>query len=287
MIRPEGSSEDEQFTITVNNISPEYKSALQLDIVEGRNFSRAVSTDSSAFLVNQSAANYFGWDEPIGKALYSINDGEELGKVVGVFRDFHVQALYEPIEPVVYFYGPENRYNYTLIKFDENETESMLQFLEEEWESMNPGKPFEFSFLDDQYQAQYQSEQRLGQLISLFSILAITIACLGLFGLAAYTAQRRTKEIGIRKVLGASIFSLMRLLSKDFVKLILIAFLIALPVSWYMSELWLQNFAYRTSTGVGIFLIAGVLVTGVALATISWQSVKVAMANPVKSLKSE
>lgn len=287
MIRPEGSSDDEQLTITVNDISPEYKSALQLEIVEGRNFSRSVTTDSSAFLINQSAADYFGWQDPLGKTIYSVNNGEEMGQVVGVFRDFHVQSLYEPIEPVLYSYGSANRYNYTLIKFDGNETEPMLQFLEKEWQTMNPGKPFEFSFLDNQYQAQYQSEQRLSQLISIFSILAIAIACLGLFGLAAYTAQRRTKEIGVRKVLGASILSVMTLLSKDFLKLILIAFFIALPISWYLSQSWLQNFAYRTNIGVGVFLIAGIMVTGIAIATISWQSAKVALANPVKSLRSE
>lgn len=287
IIRPEGTPEDAQFTITVNNISPEYQSALQLEIVDGRNLSRAETTDSSAFLINQAAADYFGWEDPVGKALYSINNGEEMGQVVGVFRDFHVQSLYEPLEPVVYSYGPANRYNYTLIKFDGNETESMLQYLEKEWKAMNPGKPFEYSFLDSQYEAQYQSEQRLGQLISLFSALAIVIACLGLFGLAAYTAQRRTKEIGVRKVLGASILSVMTLLSKDFLKLILIAFLIAIPISWYLSQSWLQNFAYRTEMGIEIFLLAGVLVTSIALATISWQSAKAALANPVKSLRSE
>lgn len=287
MIRPEGFPEDEQMTITVNNISPEYKSVLELEIVEGRNFSSAVSTDSSAFLINQTAADYFGWEEPVGKSLYSINDGQQMGKVVGVYRDFHVQSLYEPIEPVVYSYGSANRYNYTLIKFDGNKTKPMLEYLEKEWEAMNPDKPFQFSFLDSQYEAQYQSEKRLGQLISLFSVLAVAIACLGLFGLAAYTAQRRTKEIGVRKVLGASIMSVMTLLSKDFLKLILIAFLIALPISWYLSQLWLQNFAYSTNTDIGIFLIAGILTTGIAMATISWQSAKVALANPVNSLRSE
>ncbi|MEM6645946.1 MAG: FtsX-like permease family protein, partial [Bacteroidota bacterium] len=202
----------------------------------------------------------------------------------GVVRDFHMEDMRTDIEPLLMQAGAEARRFYT-VRFDAADVPGMLAHLETTWQQFLPDKPFDYSFLDDDFAAMYQTEQRLGQLFIVFAMLAVCIACLGLFGLTAYIVQQRTKEIGIRKVLGATAADLMGLLSRDFVVLVLIAFVIAGPLAYAAMQRWLGDFAYRTELGAGVFLVALGIALGIALLTVSLHLFKAVRANPVESLR--
>jgi putative ABC transport system permease protein len=232
--------------------------------------------------------------DPIGKKLSQVQrrrDGNVTVQytIVGVVKDFNFQSLRDVITPLTIqsneSFGGGANYGYVKIK--EGNPHELISKIESKWKAMVPDQPFKFLFLDQNLNAQYENEKRAGQIFGVFSGLAIIIACVGLFGLSAYTASLRTKEIGVRKVLGASVSSVMLLLSKDFAKLIVIAFLIAVPLSWYLMDKWLQEFAYRIQLGAGVFLLAGTTALVIALITVSYQSIKAAIVNPIKSLRSE
>jgi putative ABC transport system permease protein len=226
-----------------------------------------------------------GWDEPIGKRIEWLF-WKRKGQVIGVVKDFHVRSLHEKIPPVaICMWTP--KYNLLSLRIQAENIPGTMAFLEKKWRQFIPDRPFEAWFMDEGIDRLYRSEAKFGQIFRTFSMLAIFIACLGLFGLAAYTAEQRTKEIGIRKVLGASVSGIVLLFSKDFVKLVALANLIAWPVAYYAASRWLQGFAYRINLGIGVFVLGGALALVIALLTVSAQAIRAARANPVDALRYE
>ncbi|MFT3911713.1 MAG: ABC transporter permease [Ferruginibacter sp.] len=263
---------------------------LQLNVLQGRNFSKDFA-DSATVILNEEAVKQIGWKAPIDQWLeYPGGNGVKF-KVIGVVKDFNVQSLHTPITPFALFHASSKTYDlgytYTIARVETAQTKAALDKIESKWRSFAAATPFDYSFLDEEFNALYQSDQRMGSVFSLFTILSIFVACLGLFGLATYTAERRTKEIGIRKVLGASVQGVVSLLSKDFLKLVFIAAIIAFPVSWWAMNKWLQDFAYRININWIVFVVSGIAVLLIALLTVSFQAIKAAVANPVKSLRTE
>ncbi len=286
---PEGL--DYEVPVYWRGIDVDYPATLGLELIEGRGLSDRLASDTvgerGAFLINEAAARQFGWTEPLGKALLSPISRAEMGHVIGVVKDFHVTSLHEEIKPLVY-YPMERGYRHLIARLGPGQVPETMAFLEEQWSTFAPGRPFNYFFLDENYDALYHFEQRLTQLIGVFALLAVLVACLGLFGLAAFTAEQRTKEVGIRKVLGASVAGIVMLLSRDFVKLVLIAIALAAPAAYYAWETWfLNDFAYRIEISWGIFLLVGLAALGIALATVGYQSIKAALADPVESLRYE
>ncbi|WP_128545994.1 ABC transporter permease [Larkinella soli] len=257
---------------------------LKLKMLAGRDFSRAFATDSVGYIINEQAARRIGYKNPVEKPLTFWG---RKGKIIGVVQDFHFQSLHEPIQPLIIRLGEQDGYGNLLVRTQPGQTRQALASLEKLCRQLNPEFPFTYSFADQEYQKMYRSEQVVGSLANYFAVLAIFIACLGLFGLAAFTAEQRTKEIGVRKVLGASVTSIVGLLSKDFLRLVLIAIGIASPVAWWVMNRWLQNFEYHEDIPWWVFALAGTTAILIAFLTVSFQSVKAALMNPVKSLRSE
>lgn len=270
-------------------VDPEYIPTLGMRMIQGRNFSKSFSTDSSGVILNETAVKALGWEtNPIGRELIGHTDDNGVNaiyRVVGVVSDFHFESLRQKIGPLAMFLG-RNSGN-IIVKIRTEKLPEFLTSLKREWETFSPAAPFSYSFLDDRFEQVYVGEQKIEQVLTLFSSLTIFIACLGLFGLATYTAEQRTKEIGVRKVLGASVGSVVALLSQDFLKLIVIALVLASPVAWWGMNQWLEEFAYKVTIDWWIFALAGLLAIGIALLTVSFQSIKAALTDPVKSLRSE
>ena len=241
--------------------------------------------DSGAYIINEAAANMMGMKNPVGQTI-SFSNGK--GKIIGVVQNFHSQSLHEPIKPLIMLplLKPRGE-GVLLVRTEPGKTKEALASLEQAFRKYNPGFSFEYHFLDELFEEQYKSEMTIGKLISYFAGLAIFISCLGLFGLALFTAEQRTKEIGIRKVLGASVTNIVAILSKDFLKLVLLANVIAWPIAWWAMHNWLQNFAFKADLGLWIFVLAGVGTLFLAMLTVSFQAVRSAVANPVQSLRSE
>jgi putative ABC transport system permease protein len=263
--------------------------AYGISMAAGRNFSRGYGTDTLSFVLNESAVKALGWkttQEAIGK---DFKYGNTRGHIIGVVKDFHFESMHQQIVPMVFEMFPPSRYyfNNLSVKFSGNNIFSSLNYLEKTWRKFLPEIPWQYTFLDENFDALYQSEQRQGTIFTVFACIAIFIACLGLFGLSAFAITQRIKEIGVRKVLGADVSSIVALLSKDFLKLVMIAAIIAFPVAWYAMHNWLEDFAYRISIQWWVFLLAGIAALLVALITISFQAIKAAIANPVKSLRTE
>jgi putative ABC transport system permease protein len=271
-------------SLTYVNVDEQYVDVLKLKVVAGRNFSKAFATDSSAFLINQTAAKAFGWDEPLGKQINMGNFYK--GPVVGVVEDFHFESLHHEVKPIIFLFN-RWRPSYLAVRLRAGNVSESVAVVQKLWKEFVPTSPLEYSFLDQNYQKLYDSEQRMSQVFTTFSVFSILIACLGLFGLASFVAQQKTKEIGIRKVLGASVAGLVGLMSKDFAKLVLVANLIAWPLAYFAMTRWLQDFAYRISIGVEIFLFSGLLALAIALLTVSFQAIKAALTNPVEALRYE
>ncbi|SDE95238.1 ABC transporter permease [Chitinophaga filiformis] len=267
----------------------EYIPTLGMRMVQGRNFSKSFATDSFAVILNETAVRALGWQQnPIGRELIGHIDDNGVKtyyRVIGVVSDFHFESLRQKIGPLVMFLGGNS--GNILVKTHTDKLSQFLASLKQQWESFSPAAPFSYSFLDDRFKLVYLGELKTEQVLTLFSSLTIFIACLGLFGLATYTAEQRTKEIGIRKVLGASVGSVVALLSKDFIKLILIALVLASPIAGWGMNQWLKEFAYKVTIDWWIFALAGLLAVGIALLTVSFQSIKAALTNPVTSLRSE
>ena len=256
----------------------------QMEILQGRNFSEKYGTDpSTAVILNETFVRNLNWSSPVGQRIRIYNNEEKV--VVGVVKDFHFQSLHNEIIPIIIFCRPNNRNFHIRISAD-NIPET-LGYIRRTYDGFKTRYPFEYFFLDDSFNQMYSSEQKLGQMLAFFSGLGIFIACLGMFGLASFTAKRRTKEIGIRKVLGASVLKIVILLSGGFTKWVVIANFIAWPAAYYAMHKWLQSFAYRIGLGIGIFLFAGLVALGIALLTVSVQTFKAATANPVDSLRYE
>ncbi len=286
---PEGETDPKKrLPIDMWPVDHDYIDTLKMEIVEGRDFSREFSTDSSAVIINQRAVKHFGFDSPLGKKLIcqtSSRKDHEIYTVIGIVEDFHFDSFHNDIAPLVLFLGQSD----SLISFrvQTEDISGKIDLLRKEWKRFLPDEPFEYSFLDERFENVYRAEMRVGQIFGIFAGLAIFIGCLGLFGLASFTAERRTKEIGIRKVLGASVPGVVGLLVKEFVILVGIANLAAWPIAYFVMRRWLQDFAYRVSFSVTVFLIAGTVTLLVSLTTVGFLALRSALSNPVDSLRYE
>jgi putative ABC transport system permease protein len=259
----------------------------QIELAAGRNFSRDYSTDTTAFIVNVSAAQTMGFNDPQQAVGKQIEYGGSKGQIVGVVKDFNFESVHQSILPIILYVSRDGaNYNNLSVKVNGANLKEGLAHIEKVWNRFLPQRPYEYTFLDERFGLLYEKEQKQSQLFTTFSMLAIFIGCLGLFGLASFTALQRTKEIGVRKVLGASVSGIVGLLSKEFLKLVLIANLIAWPVAWYAMSKWLDGFAYKINISPFTFVLAAILAMLIALLTVSYQSIKAALANPVKSLRS-
>ncbi|AKD56602.1 ABC transporter permease [Spirosoma radiotolerans] len=276
-----GKPQNDKTLFTQMAISYDFVKTMKIKLLEGREFAKGTITDSTNYIVNEEAARRMGMKNPVGQNLKFWGKS---GKIVGLIRNFHLNSLRVAIEPLILRLDSVN--NTLLVRTHPGQTEQALKSMERLAKQFNPAYPFAYRFADESFKEQYKSETLIGTLANSFAFIAIFIACLGLFGLAMFTAEQRTKEIGVRKVLGASVTSIVALLSKDFLKLVLIAILIATPLAWWTMYQWLQDFAYRIDIEWWMFALAGLLAVGIAQLTVSFQSIKAALMNPVKSLRS-
>lgn len=288
-----GTSNPVQKMITAFPGDEDLAKTLNINIISGSDLTESdmkllnAEDDSKSeyrFLINETLAKQLGW-KPQEAIAKKIKLGGRLGEIKGVFQDFHFASMKQPIGPLGIF--PVTWGNVLLVKMTGNAIPQTLSFLESKWKTLAPHRPFSYTFLDEEYNQMYSNENRISRVFTLFAGLAIVLACLGLFGLVAYTTSQRTKEIGIRKVLGASVLGITALLSKDFLKLVVLSIVIASPLAWYAMNEWLKDFVYRMDIAWWVFVLAGAAVAGIALLTVSVQSIRAALMNPVKSLKSE
>ena len=284
----EGMSDEETFFVKGMPADASVADGLGLQLVAGQAFPEAPPTPDSTnflFLVNETTVRQLGWtpDEAIGRP---VAVDSRRGEVRGVVADFHFQSMHSAIEPLAIWYDPSAVYNLA-VRLGPGQTEAGMDHLEAVWGQFAAHRPFAYRFLDDVYDGLYRSEQTLGRIVGVFAFLAIFVACLGLFGLAAFTAQQRKKEIGVRKVLGASVANLVGLLTRDFVALVAVAFVVAVPLTWIAMTRWLDGFAYNTGLGPTPFVLAGALLLGVALVTVSSQALRAAMADPIRALRAD
>jgi putative ABC transport system permease protein len=283
-IVPEGHTLAEHLLANVLETDADFASAYNIKLAQGRFFDPKLKTDTAnSIVINEAMAQYLGWKDPVGKKL-EIYEARK-GSVIGVMKDFNFASLREKIQPLAIILNDNPLY--VSIKLKAGATQTTLSAIQKQWKEFDDEFPFDYFFMDEQLNKFYQSDQRLLRVISIFATLAIIIACIGLFGLSIYTARQRTKEIGIRKVLGASVAGVVGLLSKEFIKLVAIAILIASPIAWWAGNKWLQDFAYRVNIGWWVFALAGAIALVIAVFTVSFQAVKAAIANPVKSLRTE
>jgi putative ABC transport system permease protein len=280
-------------SVYVANVDYDFRETLGIEIKQGRFFSKDFASDSSGIVINQAAAHVFGYagnnfKDAIGKKIEMINPnhgGRDVYEIVGVVSDFNFQGLQSEIQPLslLLFHNT----GFLTLRTKRGNQEVVLSEVEKIWKSQVPWLQFDYNFLDEKFDGTFQREARLGTIFSIFTVLAIIVACLGLFGLAAYTAEQRTKEIGIRKAMGASTGSLVNMLNKEFTKLVTISFVLVIPISWYSMNKWLMIFAYKTNIGFWPFLAGGIIALIIAWFTVSYQSIKAAIANPVDSLRDE
>ncbi len=279
------AEDEEGYPMNIYGAHFGYFETMGIEFIEGRGFDESYSTDAtSGIILNEAAAEIFGWDNPIGKHIQVDQITE--GQIIGITKDFNFASLHREIQPLVMYIPPTNMEN-LFVRVRPGNANTILTSLEETWGEAVPDFPFHFRFLDEHLDEMYQADQRFFKLVSAFTILTILIACLGLYGLISYFILQRTKEIGIRKVLGASVLQIAFLLSKKFIFLVAIANLIAWPVTWYLMQNWMQNFAYQIDISLFVYLISGLIALGIAWLTMSYKSIKAALMNPVKSLKSE
>ncbi len=278
-----GKSDKDLIDFSVRTVDYGMIETLGISMKEGRSFSKDFGTENSKLIFNETAIKVMSLKDPIGQPVKMW--GEEK-TIIGVVKDFHIASLHEPIPPMVFMCQPEAT-SMVMAKIEAGREKATIEALQQFYQTYNPGYVLNFKFLDDTYQALYVSEQRISKLSRYFAGLAILISCLGLFGLAAFTAEQRTKEIGIRKVLGASVGSVVALLSKEFLKMVLIALVFATPLAWFLMEKWLSGFAYHIEIQWWTFAMAGLAAVVIAFLTVGYQRVKAAVANPVKSLRSE
>lgn len=278
----EGKTPDQNINFNISLVDPDYLETLNLELIQGRNFSYEFSTDTSNYILNEEAVRQMGLDSPIGKWL----EFGEKGQIIGIVKNYHYMPFTYEIEPLILYYNP-SYFRYTMLRISGNNIPQTLGFLENIWGKFAPEFPFEYHFLDEDYERIYRTEQRLGELFRYFTFLAILISCLGLFGLASFMAEQRTKEIGIRKVLGATVSSVAFLLSREYTKWVLMANVLAWPIAYLAMHKWLEGFAYRVDMSAITFLLAGLLTLLIALFTVSYQAIKASITNPVEALRHE
>jgi putative ABC transport system permease protein len=274
--------------MTLYNLGIDYDfiPSFGLKIIAGRNFSKDFKSDEKAVLLNEEAAKLLGFTDFNKAVTGSIISSGDTVRLAGIVANYHHQGLQKAIDPMIFRLRPNSRGSYSL-KIHSNNVQATIASVQQAWNKYFPADPFNYFFLDDYFNKQYNADQLFGNVFGLFAFLAILIACFGLLGLSAYNVLQRTKEIGIRKILGASTQNLLYLLSKDFLLLVLIAFVVATPVSWWIMHNWLQDYAYRISITWWVFAVAGIAAVFIALMTISFQAIRAALANPVKSLRTE
>ena len=279
----EGADDNAGIAVYYSHIRPGFLDVLGIGLAEGTDFTDTpFPGEREGMLINETLARQLGWERPVGKWF---DFRGRAFRVIGVMRDFNFQSFRQELAPLALYLDEQVRQ--VLVKVRPEGMQETLAHLEATYTTFSPTLPFEYEFLDDAYNRMYQTEVRLGRLFTYLTGLALLIACLGLLGLAAFTATQRTKEIGVRKVLGASVPSIIRLLSLDFLKLIAIAFVIALPLAYFAMQSWLRDFAYRIELGPDVFLLAGLATLAIGLGTVSFQAIKAALADPVKSLRYE
>jgi len=282
--RNEGNTGDGGFSAgQFWKVDHDYIKTMGMNIVKGRDFSADMPTDSKAAIINQTMEKELGLIDPIGKRI--TNGGGNVMSVVGVVEDFHFESFKENIRGVCLALG--NSPNIVSVKLSTSDMSKALKSITGVWNKFSVNQPIRYSFLDESFAMMYADVQRMGRIFSAFALLAVIVACLGLFALSSFMTEQRTKEIGIRKVNGARISEVMVMLNKDFVKWVAIAFAIATPIAWYVMHRWLENFAYKTELSWWIFALAGLLALGIALLIVSWQSWKAATRNPVEALRYE
>ncbi len=272
-------------TLYIMGIDYDFFPSYQIEMKAGRNFSKDFGTDKRTVILNEAATKLLGFDSP-EKAIHQRLATRDSVEISGVIKDFHHQGLQKKVDPMLFVLRPNSRDFYS-IKMDAANIRQTVASVEKTWSKYFPSDPFNYFFLDDSFSKQYKSDEMFGSVFSLFAFLAIVIACFGLSGLSAYNVLQRRKEIGIRKVMGATTRQLLLLLSKDFIRLVIIAFAIAVPITWMVMSKWLDDFAYRININAWVFVVAGALAIAIAFATISFQAIKAAIANPVKSLRTE
>jgi putative ABC transport system permease protein len=291
-----GTKDGANWQVNIMRVDKDFVKTMGMEIVQGRDFSPEMTSDvTEAVIVNQTLVAAFGWKDP-ARSGQKFSDFS-LGKwndpimkepaVIGVVRDFNYTSLHEKVKPLVLYLAPENAIKYIFVRLTPGDFAGALELLRNAWREAAPGKPFDYYFLDEDFDRQYRAEERWAQIVSYATLFAVIIACVGLFGLSALAVTKRTKEIGIRKVLGASVAGIVSLLAGDFLKLVAFANIIAWPIAWYAMKQWLQNFAYRIDIGWWMFALAGGLALLIAFFTVSAQAIKAALANPVESLRYE
>ncbi|RIJ33987.1 ABC transporter permease [Pontibacter oryzae] len=289
LILAEQNGKMEEKTIDVMFVDYDFIPVMGIEMAAGRNYNRNMHTDlNGGVIINEAAARWLGWKDPIGKKVVLSTSalGDSQAKVLGVVKDFNVSSLHAEVQPVLLQLTPQSA-GYLLARISPENQPATIQFVEEQWSQFDPKHPMEYFFMDEFFDRQYRAEEKMLTVFGYFSGLTILIACLGLFGLAAFTAEQRTKEIGIRKVLGSSTGSIVLLLSKDFALLVLVAVVLASPIAWYGMSHWLQDYAYRINLSWWIFALAALLALLIAMATVSFQALKAAMLDPVKAIRAQ
>jgi len=287
-IRWKRDAEENDENISEYSVDHDFFNTLDIKITAGRSFEKGRATDIEfSFVMNEAAAALFDWENPVSEEIIWYDDEvTREGKVIGVVEDFHFQSLHKSIEPLLINVQPDN-FNYYLVKVGPDDIQGSLSFLKDRYESIDPNNEFTYFFMDDDFSVLYKSEEKVETIFTYFTILAIIISCLGLFGLSSYDAERRTKEIGVRKVNGASVWGIVSLLSGNFTKWVIIAYLIACPIGWLVMNNWLENFAYQSRISWTAFLIAGILAITIGLVTVSYHAYRAARKNPVDVLRYE
>jgi len=275
---------DKTHSLNRMNVDGDFQKTLKVQLKDGRFFSDNAASEKDNAIINEEAARLLGWSDCNEKYIYDYNYDQDF-KVIGIMKNFHMKSLRDKSKPLIIKYRETSRF--LSLKVQSGNLPQLIKSIESQWESFNNETPFEYFFLDQSFNAQYKTEERLSKVVSIFTVFAILIACIGLLGLVSYIASQKQKEIGIRKVNGAKISEILTLLNKDFVKWVAIAFVIAIPVAYYSMNKWLEGFAYKTTLSWWIFALAGLLALGIALLTVSWQSWQAATKNPVEALRNE
>jgi putative ABC transport system permease protein len=287
----EGKTANESVDVSLSAVEKEFIETMGFQLRSGRSFLEHFTADSGSIILNETAVKELGYtvDNAVGKeARFDFKGNHSSFRIVGVVADFNFESLHKKIKPFGFLTGYfANRYGYTIADISTDNYSGLIKKISNSWNAINPAVPFTYSFLDQDFQRNYGKEQLTSRIVVSFTFIAILLACLGLFGLAAFAAGRRTKEIGIRKVLGASVINVTALLSRDFIKLVLLSIVIASPLAWFIMNRWLQGFAYKVAISWWIFVVTALATVVIAFATVSFQAVKAAIANPVKGLRSE
>lgn len=283
----EGMEPGQVPSLRVLAVDEDFVKTFEMEIIEGRDFSKAFGSDSSAYIINEEAARQLGWTDPLNHSMSMPAVGRPVAPVVGVIKDFHFRSLKEKIGPVVLFIPPISWASYYTVRIKTNQLEAGLETIENTWAKFDPTHPLTYTFFDQTYGKLYDAEKRLGKLVGYFTFIGIFIACLGLFSLAAFMTEQRIKEIGIRKVMGASVKSITFMLAKDLVLLVLVGIIIAIPTGYYTMQQWLGDFAYRINISAGIFVVAALGILTIAILSVGYKVVRAGMSNPVDSLRVE